>query len=405
MYGIDTNMTSERTNTAFRSASAPLFSRRLPQHQQALDRCVVRLRETLAIDGLRNPKIGRADFSWTYCGASDWVMGFRAGQLWLAYQLSGDAAFANSAAARKAALNAILQTKAYQDHDLGFQFSLSCVAEWVMTGNMHARDMALRAADALRARFDPSGNYIQAWSPVSPTTPERSHFVSGRIIADSMENLPLLYWAWRETANADFKYVADAHAATVARHIVRPDGSSFHCFIFDPVTGQPLRGETHQGYSHTSCWSRGQAWLIHGFAQCYLYTGEAWFLDTARLLAAKAEQFLGDKKVPPWDYCLPAEVEAFRDSSAGAITAAGVYLIASACSDENEAERWRGLADRLMEGLLEQCDLTTHAEAHGFLDHGASYVHAGLTRAMLPYGDYYFMEALMRSLGHNQFFW
>lgn len=396
-----------QTNTAFRSASLPLHSRSLPQHQAALERCVARLRATIPVDGLRNPKIGQADLSWVYCGTSDWVMGFRAGQLWLAYQLSADSVFANSAAARKNALMAVLHRHACQDHDLGFVFSLSCVAEWNMTGNPVARDMALRAAEALRSRFHAGGQYIQAWNPQSPTTPEVSRFVAGRVIADSMENLPLLYWAHRETGNPDFRDVADAHATTVARHVVREDGTSYHCYLFDPITGLPLRGETHQGHANESCWSRGQAWLIHGFAQAYAYTGERLYLDTACKLADKAESLLGDQTVPPWDYLLPPEVEAHRDSSAGAITAAGLYSLATLTDNEDNdaAARWRAFGDRLVNGLLDTCDLTTNPAAHGLLDFGAAHVKAGRCRAMLPYGDYFFMEALMRSLGHNQFFW
>lgn len=397
-------MTTTKPSTAFRSATAELFSRTMPLHQAVLERCVDRLRTTIPIDGLRNPKIGRPGHTWTYCGTSDWVMGFRAGQLWLAYQLSGDSLFANNAAARKQALLEVLRRPAYQDHDLGFQFSLSCVAEWRMTGNTAARDMALRAAEALRSRFNAAGDFIPAWNPQSPETPDISRFVAGRVIADSMENLPLLYWAHRETGNVDFRDIANAHATTVSRYVVREDGSSFHCFIFDPVTGEPLRGETHQGYAMESCWSRGQAWLIHGFTQAYCYTEELLFLDTARKLADKAQRMLGDDTVPPWDYLLPPGVEAHRDSSAGAVTAAGLYMLANVTEGE-EAERWRAFADRLVNGLIETCDLTGNPEAHGLLDHGASHVRAGRVRAMLPYGDYFFMEALMRSVGHNQFFW
>ena len=51
--------------------------------------------------------------------------------------------------------------------------------------------------------------------------------------------------------------------------------------------------------------------------------------------------------------------------------------------------------------LLAQAEIN----AQGLLAHGAAHVTAGFADNMLPYGDYYFMEALMRSLGHTQFFW
>jgi unsaturated chondroitin disaccharide hydrolase len=101
---------------------------------------------------------------------------------------------------------------------------------------------------------------------------------------------------------------------------------------------------------------------------------------------------------------VPDSQNAPRDSSAGAIMAAGIYMLADQCSFD-EAQHWRGFADRLIAGLLDTCDLTADPAALGLLAHGAAHVGSGFSDTMLPYGDYYFMEALMRSLGHTQFFW
>jgi len=386
----------------------PYFARvaeaRVPEgHQEVLDRCVSRLRATLPIFGLRNPKIGRPDNSWDFCGPEDWVIGFHSGQLWLAYQLTGDPAFRNAAQARRSAFRHILQTRAARDHDLGFQFSLHSVADWLMTGDPEARRMGLAAADALLARFRPEGGYIQAWNP-RPGNRDQAVFANGRAIVDTMQNLALLHWAHRETGTADFRDVAEAHAETTRRHLVRPDGSSFHTFVFDPASGDPLRGETHQGFADGSCWARGQAWLIHGFAQCFLATGNPAHRETARLLAAKTEALIGAHKVPVWDFALTPGEYPHRDSSAGAITAAGLHILAS-ITEGAEAARWHAFADRLIAGLHTDCDLTTDPSAQGLLAHGAAHVRQGRSDAMLPYGDYYFMEALMRSLDHQSFFW
>jgi len=371
------------------------------RHQQALDRCVAKLRASMPVIGLRNPKIGLADYSWAYCGPFDWVLSFWAGQLWLALQLTGESVFLNAARARRARLRGILAHQHAQDHDLGFQFSLSCVAEWLMTGEREAHEMALQAAGALLGRYRPEGRYLQAWNP---SARKRAEFVNGRMTADTMQNLALLYWAHREAGRADFGEAADAHAETTLKHIVRSDGTSFHTFLFDVASGKPLHGETHQGYADDSCWSRGQAWLIHGFAQSALTTGNATYADAARRLAATAEALMGDDAVPAWDYGAPDVRNTYRDSSAAAIMAAGVYILAGLC-ESGEAARWRGFGDRLIAGLLDKCDLTADPKALGMLAHGAAHVGAGFADTMLPYGDYYFMEALMRSLGHNQFFW
>jgi unsaturated chondroitin disaccharide hydrolase len=374
------------------------------RYQEALNRCVERLRALMPVVGLRNPKIGLPDLTWSYCGPFDWVVGFQSGQLWLALQLTGDPVFLNAARARRPVFARILENRHARDHDLGFQFSLSCVADWLMTGSADARALALEAAKALLARYHEEGEYIQAWNARAAHGAMNPEFAAGRIIADTMQNLALLLFAHRETGVADFRDAALGHALTTSKNLVRADGTSFHTFVFDAASGKPLRGQTHQGYADDSCWSRGQAWMIHGFAQSALTTGEAFCLDMARKLAAKAEELMGDDTVPVWDYAVPDRAKAPRDSSAGAIMAAGSYILAE-LTPGKEAARWRAFGNRLLDGLLDSCDLTGNPDAQGFLAQGAAHVRAGRSDTMLPYGDYFFMEALMRALGHSEFFW
>jgi unsaturated chondroitin disaccharide hydrolase len=374
------------------------------QHKAALERCVTRLREQMPVNGLRNPKIGDANNQWIYCDGPDWVVGFYSGILWLTFQLCGDVALLNAVRARRPVFRHILEHRRGRTHDVGFQFSLHAVADWLLTGDTTARDMALAAANTLIGRFRPEGGYIQAWSPLGPTDRRQAAFVNGRMIADTMQNLALLHWAYRETGITDYQEVAEIHAETAANYLVRSDATSFHTFVFDPATGEPRLGETHQGYADDSCWARGQAWLIHGFARCHAATGNPAHLTTACRLAGKAKELIGERPVPLWDYALPANEPQYVDSSAAAITAAGVYLLADQVPAE-EAAGWRSFGDRLIDGLLNTCDLTQTPNVQGFLGHGAAHVPAGRCDTMLPYGDYYFMEALMRSLGHRSFFW
>ncbi|WP_171520033.1 glycoside hydrolase family 88 protein [Ensifer canadensis] len=392
------------TSSYFAASVPAAATSHVDRHQAALVRSIEKLRTTMPIIGIRNPKIGLSDNSWAYCSPYDWVVSFHAGQLWLASQLTGDPTFLNAARARRSIFRGILAHRRAQDHDLGFQFSLSCVAEWLMTGEKEPRALALEAANLLLGRYRPEGRYLQAWNAQPAHGSMRADFANGRIIADTMQNLALLYWAYGETGRADFREAADGHADTTLKHLVRDDDTSFHTFLFDPSTGEALRGETHQGHADGSCWSRGQAWLIHGFAQCARVTGNRTYLDAARRLTAKAEQLMGSDLVPVWDYDVPNPKNAPRDSSAGAIMAAGIYMLADQC-DVDEAQAWRGFADRLIAGLLDTCDLTEDPTALGLLAHGAAHVGSGYSDTMLPYGDYYFMEALMRSLGHTQFFW
>ncbi|WP_186766961.1 glycoside hydrolase family 88 protein [Devosia ginsengisoli] len=375
----------------------------------ALARCIALLQRVSDIDGDRAPRLGNADLSWTYCPEHDWVASFRIGTLWLAYQETGRDYFRGRARARDAYYDRLLVTTDWHDHDLGFLFSLSCVADYRLTGREAARQRALGGARLLASRFVDNGGYLLAWDEkIAFDNNEKgeawARFVKGRMIADTMQNLALLYWAAEQEGDPRLAEIATRHAQTAAQYLVRPDGSSFHTFAFDPRTGAPVGGATHQGYADASCWSRGQAWLIHGFAQTYALSGEAFSLEAARKVCARFEQLMGDDMVPVWDFDAPREDNMPVDSSAGAIAAAG-YLLLASLVEGDERRRWHTMGLRLLDGLLQRCDLTDNPQAHGFLDEGAANVPKGRVRSMLPYGDYYLMEALMRAAGHHRFFW
>ncbi len=79
-------------------------------------------------------------------------------------------------------------------------------------------------------------------------------------------NMPLLTWAAEQTGDDRYADAVRRHTAQLRDHILRPDGSTFHTFYWDTATGAPVRGATEQGAHDDSCWARGQAWGIYGFA-------------------------------------------------------------------------------------------------------------------------------------------
>lgn len=352
--------------------------------------------------GDRNPRLGRADMTYDFCSPSDWVSGFWSGQLWLAYKMSGEQVFKNSARLRRGYFQKLLDNPDWQDHDLGFQYILTSVAEYKLTGNPQAREMALKAADALLTRYRRIGKYIVAWNETHELGLAKTQ---GKTIIDSLQNVALFFWASQETGNPVYQEAAIGHADTLMKHIVREDYSTYHTFNFDPLTQLPVKGETFQGYADDSCWSRGQSWAVHGYAQIFAHSGDKKYLTLAKKLADYVIERLPEDGVPLWDYNLPASETQYRDSSAGAVTASGMLLIAEQCTDRDEAEYYRTWGQHMLAGLINQCDLTKNEKAMGLLDEGASFVKAGLCRSMLPYGDYYYMEALMRANGYTEFFW
>jgi len=317
-----------------------------------------------------------------------WVGGHWVGLLWLAYAATGDPSLA--AAARVWANRLLPHLHDQADHDLGFLFELGFVLGYQLTGDESLKPPALQAAAILSRRFNPRGQFIQAWGALD-ASPE----LRGRTIMDTMMNLDLLFWAGKETGDPHYAEIAAAHARTALTRHLRPDGSTSHVCDFDPETGAFLKQDTHQGMSATSCWSRGQAWGVYGFADCYRATGDPVFLNASRRLIVYLWPRLPADLIPFWDFDSPLIPKDVRDSSAASILASSLLSLASIENDPNLASIWQNRAISILESLWKtytsrdtgEASLLLHgtrSKPHNLMDHG------------LIYGDYYFVEALMR---------
>lgn len=374
--------------------------------ETALDRAVDKIDALIPQFGQRNPRISKSGTTrYDFCIPDEWVASFWTGQLWLAYSQTGAPQFKNSARMRRPYFQTVLEHPEWHDHDLGFLFSLSCVADYKLNGSEHARAMALRAADFLAARWRQPMRFVMCWNPMRRDGPDFAARKTGTLNIDSMQGMALLFWAGQETGQPSFAEIANMHMETSRKYLIRDDFSSYHAYEFDPRTGEPIAGFTHQGLHDESCWSRGQSWAIHGFAQGYLYTGRTEYRETAARMADYVADRLPEDGVPLWDYDLPSDKHPYRDSSAGAVTAAGLYALAQCFNGMPEAQTYTALADKMLLGLVENCDITGDPSSQGLLKDGAAFVDLGRAENMLPYGDYYYLEALMRSVGHVDFFW
>ncbi|AYC43745.1 glycoside hydrolase family 88 protein [Streptomyces griseorubiginosus] len=331
--------------------------------------------------------VGTKFEKWTYSQNGDWVGGFWPGTLWMAWLHSKDDDFRTWALASAAKL----APRQYDTgtHDLGFLFYPSWVTAWRLTGDETWRAGAVQAADSLTRRYNPRGRFIRAWGAL--TDPNNA----GRVIIDTMMNLDLLAFASRETGDSRYLEIATEHARTAQRVFPRPDGSIPHVYDFDPDTGAPLGPNTVQGYSPTSCWSRGQAWGVYGFTTMYRRTGNREFLTTARRLADFAIGALGADHVPVWDYRAPQQPYDIKDASAGAILACGLLDLSAATGRGS----YRDVALRLLTALAETCLTRNSARAEAVV--------ARCTRnrpaedgieISLPYADYYLLEGILRVL-------
>lgn len=166
-------------------------------------------------------------------------------------------------------------------------------------------------------------------------------------------NLDLLFYAASRTHNAEMFAAAVEHARTTARTHVHPNGSTTHLIVLDPQNGGVKYRLTNQGYAHTSCWARGQAWAIAGFAETYSWTQDATFLDTARRCADYFLNRLPESGIVPWDFdALETEGPPQPpDVSAAVIAAYGMLLIHQALMALGKSSRYLNTALKIVQAV------------------------------------------------------
>ncbi|WP_324761039.1 glycoside hydrolase family 88 protein [Haloarcula sp. GH36] len=330
-----------------------------------------------------------------------WTTSFWTGLCWLAYEVTGERRFRDAAQAQLATFERRLDCGEVTTHDLGFLYTLSAIAGYRLTEIEQYRSAALTAADLLVERFWDAPGLIQAWG--DHASPEDS-WERGRMIVDSMMNLPLLFWASEVTGDSMYASIAERHARTNAQYIVRSDGSTFHTFKCDVETGAPLGGETAQGYDADSCWSRGQTWAIYGYALAADYADEGAYAQLSAKLANYYLSHVEADHVPRWDFDAPAD-QSYRDTSAAAIAACGLDELAHRLPlADTRARGYENAAIATLGSLGEQYS-TDRSESNGLLTQGAYDPTDGDYDECCIWGDYFYVEGLVRATEHWSRYW
>ena len=246
-----------------------------------------------------------------------WTNGFYSGMLWQLYHVTKKEIFKKEAENIECYLDEALEKYTGLDHDMGFMWLHTAVANYRLTSNEKSKIRGLKAANLLAGRFNIAGSYIQAWN-----------HKPGWVIVDSLMNIPLLYWASEESENPRYKQIAMAHADTLLDVLVREDGSVGHIGEFNAETGEFIQQIGGQGYSAESSWTRGQAWAIYGYALSYHHTKEVRYLNAAKKIA---NNFITHCSQTDYltlvDFNAPYD-ELKYDASAGVCAACGMLEIA-----------------------------------------------------------------------------
>ena len=190
-----------------------------------------------------------------------------------------------------------------------------------------------------------------------------------RPIIDCLLNMSLLFWASEVTGNAVYREKAIAHIQTAVGCVIRPDRSTYHTYFFDPDTGKPLRGVTHQGNRDGSAWSRGQAWGIYGCALSYRAGHDPRYMEMFRDVTDYFLEHLPLDLIPYWDFDFDDPSGEPRDSSSSAIAACGMLEMAKYMEGQ-EASYYADMAKRLVKALCDRCAVKSREESNGLLLHG-----------------------------------
>ena len=367
-----------------------------PDENKNLDYCIVQAGKAVAAlptDSARIPRsIANGKTEWRFVNYRDWTCGFWPGILWYAYEYTKDDKWKQQAQRYSRALFPLVDSAAI-DHDLGFQVFTSIGNGYRLTKDTLYRAVLLRAADTLSKLFNPKVGTILSWPREVPGVdwPLRHN-----TIMDNMINLELLFWAAQNGGNKNLYNIAVKHAETTMQNHFRPNYPSYHVVVYDTATGKKIKGITHQGYSDSSMWARGQSWAIYGFTMVYRETKDKRFLDFAQKVTDVYLKNLPDDLVPYWDFNAPDIPAAPKDASAAAVTASALLELSTFVSDNAKAAAYRKKAEQMLQSLSTPTYQSRNIN-NAFLLHSTGHKpNGGEIDASIIYADYYYIEALLR---------
>ena len=331
--------------------------------------------------------------AWSRRSAGAWTAGFYPGSLWQAYGWTRDPRWL--ARARQWTAGMLGQATNTGTHDLGFMLDTNA-----------GRGASMDPAAAARASY--AGATLTAARSLATRWNDRvGLFQSGRyggqwgVIVDSAMNAELLFHGARLSSDpveaARLHTIGHQHLLSLVRDFVRADGGTRHRLVYDPGTGVLIGPSDGQGFATTSTWTRGQSWAIYGFTRGYRNTGDPTLLDAARRTADHWLARIGADCVPGWDFDAPGAMP-FKDSSAGAIAAAGMLDLAESEPDAARADSYRDAA-LAMTAAITTGSYTTAGTTHpAILARQSQAIPLRPVEGSYSWGDHYLLEAITKSL-------
>ena len=323
----------------------------------------------------------------------EWCDGFWPGILWMDYQNTKDEAVRKAAEGYTESLKSIAYRPCY-DHDIGFLMFCSYGKGYEVNHSQEYKNVILASADSLATLFNPIVGTILSW----PREVKPRNWPHNTIM-DNMMNLDMMFWAAKNGGNKLLYDLAVAHAKTTMQNHFRPDGSCYHVAAYDTISGNLIKGVTHQGYADNSMWARGQSWAIYGYTMVYRYTRNKMFLDFAQKVTdiyIKRLKETSDDFIPLWDMDDPRGTKgAPKDVSAACVVADALLELQQYVGGE-KGEEYKQFAIQSL-AQLSTSKYQSGKKNVAFLMHSTGHHPAGSEiDASIIYADYYYLEALNR---------
>jgi unsaturated chondroitin disaccharide hydrolase len=348
-----------------------------------------------ALSGLSDynlmPKcIPQGQDNWSCSSYNDWTGGFWPGILWFDYEFTKDDSIKAKAISFTESMMSLTSIKA-TTHDLGFMVYCSMGNAYRITKDPEYKKAILHTSDSLATLFNIKVGTILSW----PLMVKRMNWPHNTII-DNMMNLEMLFWASKNGGSHRLYEIAEKHAYTTMKNHFRDDYTCYHVVVYDTITGQKIKGVTHQGYADNTMWARGQAWAIYGFTLTARETGNPEYLDFAKKVSQAYIDRLPSDLIPYWDFDAPNIPDEPRDASAAAVAASAFLELSVLVKDEKQAKYYKNIALKILKSLSSE-NYQSRDENTAFLSHSTGHKPNNSEIDMpIIYADYYYIEALTR---------
>lgn len=276
-------------------------------------------------------------------------------------------------------------------HDIGFLFMLCSGATYEVSKDDEAYTINIKAADDFLKGYVPNVGMFDGFGG--------GDWVTTNPIIDDMMNITILLWAWKVTGHHFYYRLYDNHIKKMRHYMLRENYTYRHSFLFDSATGEPICERNFCGFAPGSIWARGQMWAFYSTVSALKATCDIdKYADFVNGQLLTLISLMGNDKVPLWDFkCLTEKDKVSVDSSAAAIYASALLKIddidvIDKIVFSGGAKEYRRLGEEVLDELIDNymyddnCDACLKNAQIGTKNVGA------------VWGDYFFIEALMRKI-------